>query len=334
MTESRMRSPVIDVHTHMLTNEWVVLLAQHGGPRYTLKSVAGGLRAIHLDGAPFMTPVPPMFDWELRIANMNKARVDIAITSLSCPNCYWGSAEVSLKAARVMNDDMAKAQRAWPERIRWFASLPWQHADLALQELRRSCDAGAVGVMVLANIGGKALTDSSFASIWKEIDRRALPVLVHPSAPPGTSELGLHEFQLTAPIGFTFDTSLAVARCIYDGFFDRYPNLKLIASHGGGALPYLIGRLDICWDNIPAARSKTAEPPRNYMRRIYVDSVVFRQDVLNMCVSVCGTDNVLYGSDYPHTIGDMAGCLSRVDALPDLTREKVKGGNAQRIFQL
>jgi aminocarboxymuconate-semialdehyde decarboxylase len=329
-----MRSPVIDVHTHMLTNEWVVLLEQHGGPRYTLKSVAGGLRAIHLDGAPFMTPVPPMFDWELRIANMNKARVDIAITSLSCPNCYWGSAEVSLKASRVMNDDMAKAQRAWPERIRWFASLPWQHADLALQELRRSCDAGAVGVMVLANIGGKALTDSSFASIWKEIDRRALPVLVHPSAPPGTSELGLHEFQLTAPIGFTFDTSLAVARCIYDGFFDRYPNLKLIASHGGGALPYLIGRLDICWDNIPAARSKTAEPPRNYMRRIYVDSVVFRQDVLNMCVSVCGTDNVLYGSDYPHTIGDMAGCLSRVDALPDLTREKVKGGNAQRIFQL
>jgi len=70
------------------------------------------------------------------------------------------------------------------------------------------------------------------------------------------------------------------------------------------------------------------------MRRIYVDTVVFRQDVLEMCVSVCGTDNVLYGSDYPHTIGDMAGCLSRVDALPDLTREKVRGWNAQRIFKL
>jgi aminocarboxymuconate-semialdehyde decarboxylase len=241
---------------------------------------------------------------------------------------------VSLKAARVMNDEMARAQTAWPERIRWFASLPWQHEKLALEELKRACDAGAVGVMVLANINGKALTDAAFASIWKEIDRRALPVLVHPTAPPGTAELGLHEFQLTAPIGFTFDTSLAVARCIYDGFFDRYPNLKLIASHGGGALPFLIGRLDICWDNIPAARAKTAEPPRNYMRRIYVDSVVFRQDVLDMCVSVCGTDNVLYGSDYPHTIGDMAGCLSRVDALSDLTREKVRGWNAQRIFRL
>jgi aminocarboxymuconate-semialdehyde decarboxylase len=241
---------------------------------------------------------------------------------------------VSLKAARIMNDDMAKAQKQWPDRIRWFASLPWQHEKLALEELARARGNGAVGVMVLANIDGRALTDERFANIWKEIDRRELPVLVHPSAPPGTKDLGLHEFQLTAPIGFTFDTSLAVARCIYDGFFDRYPNLKLIASHGGGALPYLVGRLDICWDNIPAARSKTVEPPRNYMRRIYVDTVVFRQDVLEMCVSVCGTDNVLYGSDYPHTIGDMAGCLSRVDALADLTREKVRGWNAQRIFKL
>jgi len=327
-------APVIDVHTHMLNKEWLGLLEQHGGPRYTLQEVKGGLKAIHMDGAPFMTPVPNMFDWEARIANMNKARVDIAITSLTCPNAFWGTPEISLKAARVMNDEMAKAQKTWPDRIRWFASIPWQHPALALEELSRSLNQGAVGIMVLANIAGKSLTDPQFEAIWKEIDKRGLPVLVHPSAPPGASELGLHEFQLTAPIGFTFDTSLAIARCIYDGFFDRFPNLKLIASHGGGALPYLVGRLDICWDNIPAASAKTLEPPRNYMRRIYVDTVVFRQDVVDMCVSVCGSDNVLYGSDYPHTIGDMAGCLSRVDALPDGTRNKVRGWNAQRIFKL
>lgn len=244
------RAPVVDVHTHMLTKAWLSLLEQHGG-RYTLKEVLGGLRAIHLDGSPFMTPVPNMFDWEARIANMNKARVDIAITSLSCPNAFWGSPEVSLKAAQVMNDDMARAQKTWPERIRWFASLPWQHEKLALEELARACNNGAVGVMVLANISGQHLTDPAFANIWKEIDRRGLPVLVHPSAPPGSQALGMHEFQLTAPIGFTFDTSLAVARCIYDGFFDRYPDLKLIASHGGGALPYLIGRLDTCWTIFP-----------------------------------------------------------------------------------
>ncbi len=327
-------APVIDVHTHMLSREWLALLESHGGPHYTLKEVRGGLRAIHLDGAPFMTPVPDMFDWEVRIANMDKARVDIAITSLTCPNVFWGSADVSLKAARLMNDDMARAQKSWPDRLRWFASLPWQHEKLALQELARACDAGAVGVMVLANIAGKALTDPAFARIWAEIDRRALPVLVHPSAPPGTAELGLHEFQLTAPIGFIFDTSLAVARCIYDGFLDRYPNLKLIAAHGGGALPYLVGRLDICWHNIPAASAKTQQPPSVYMRRIYVDSVVFQQSVLNLAVEVCGPDNLLYGSDYPHTIGDMVGCLARVDTLPGAVRNKARGGNAQRIFGL
>jgi aminocarboxymuconate-semialdehyde decarboxylase len=327
-----MSSPVIDVHTHMLTEAWVKLLEAHGKPRYSLETVKGGLRAIHLDGAPFMTPVAPMFDWQQRIANMDKSGVDIAITSLTCPNTYFGGAEVSLKAAQLMNDDMAAAQKTWPGRIRFFASLPWQHEKLALEELKRACDKGAVGVMVLANIGGLPLTHSSFGNIWKEIDNRALPVLVHPTAPPGVAEMGMHEFQLTAPIGFTFDTTLAIGRCIFDGFLDRYPRLKLIASHGGGALPYLIGRMDICWDNIPAARAKTAEPPREYMRRIYVDSVVFRQDVLEMCVSVCGADNVLYGSDYPHTIGDMAGCLSRVNALS--VKDKVRGKNAEKIFKL
>jgi aminocarboxymuconate-semialdehyde decarboxylase len=159
-------------------------------------------------------------------------------------------------------------------------------------------------------------------------------VLVHPTAPPGVGEMSMHEFQLTAPIGFTFDTSLAISRCILDGFFDRFPKLKLIASHGAGALPYLIGRLDICWDNIPATRAKTAERPSNYMRRVYADTVVFAQDALEMCVRVCGTDNVLYGSDYPHTIGDMAGCLARVDRLAGDVRDKVRGLNARRIFGL
>jgi aminocarboxymuconate-semialdehyde decarboxylase len=327
--------PVIDVHTHMLSREWLSELEAHGGPRYTLQEVRGGLRAIHLDGAPFMTPIPPMFDWDLRVKNMSKARVDVAVVSLTAPNVFWGGPEVSLEAARHMNDEFAAAQTAHPDRIRWFASLPWQHADLALEELKRARERGAVGVMVLANIAGKPLTDESFAPVWKAIDGEALPVLVHPTAPPGVREMGMHEFQLTAPIGFTFDTSLAIARCILDGFLDRYPNLKLIAAHGAGALPYLIGRLDICWDNIPATRAKTAERPSNYMRRVYADSVVFTQDALEMCIRVCGTDNVLYGSDYPHTIGDMAGCLARVDRLAGGdVREAVRGKNAERIFRL
>ena len=324
--------PVIDVHTHMLNREWLKLLERHGRPRYTLKAVTGGLRAIHLDGAPFMTPVPEMFDWELRIRNMDRVGIDVSVVSLTCPNVYWGGEQVSLAAAKTMNDEMARARKGWPDRIQWFCSLPWQHEKAALAELKRARKAGACGVMVLANIGGEPLTDPAFAKIWQAIDREALPVLVHPTAPPGAKQMAMAQFQLTASIGFTTDTTLAVARMIYDGFFDRHQKLKIIAAHGGGALPFLIGRLDQCFDHIPACRTKTAERPSLHARRIYADAVVFTDDALAMALRVFGSGNVLYGSDYPHTIGDPVGCLARVDRLPDGARERVRGANAERIF--
>ncbi len=326
--------PVVDVHTHMLSQEWLALLEKHGQPRYAVKPVAGGQRVIHADGAPFMTPVPNMFDWEARLQNMNKAKVDVAVVSLTCPNVYWGGEEVSVSTAKLLNDDFSRAQKTWPDRLRWFASLPWQYPKAAVPELKRAVAAGASGVMVIANISGQHLTDPLFEPIWQAIDAAGLPVLVHPGSPPGAGPLGLQEYSLTAPIGFTFDTTLAVSRMILAGFFDRFTRLKIIAAHGGGALPFLIGRLDTCWDNIPATRERTSERPSNYLRQVYADAVVFRQDALAMAVSTFGTDNVMYGSDYPHNIGDMKGCLARVDALPDGVRDKVRGLNAQRVFGL
>lgn len=327
-----MAGSVIDVHTHCLTEAWFQLLQQHGGPRYSVEQVRGGMRAIHLDGAPFMTPVPAMFDYELRLKTMNEHGVDVCIVSLTCPNCYWGGANVSLQAARIMNDDMAAARTTYSGRIEWFASLPWQYPELAQAELERAIGNGAIGVMVLANIDGKPLTDPAFEGVWRAIDAKGLPVLVHPTAPPGVAAMDMQRFQLTASIGFTFDTSLAVSRMIYDGFFDRYGKLRIIASHGGGALPYLISRMDQCFDNIPACREKISVRPSEYMHRICADAVVFSPGVLDLCVSAFGADNVLYGSDYPHTIGDMPGCLARVNALPDAVRDNVRGRNARRVF--
>jgi aminocarboxymuconate-semialdehyde decarboxylase len=325
---------VVDVHTHMLNDAYLALLKRHGGG-YKLKKVIGGQSGVFKDGAPFMTLMPGMFDYELRIRAMDAARVDIAIVTLTSPNVYWGSSKVSLQAAQVMNDDMAAQQKKFPDRIRFMCSLPWQHARHAVAELKRAVDElGAVGVMVLANIDGASLTDKKFAPVWKEIDRRSLPVLVHPSAPPGTGELDVMRYNLIASVGFMFDTSLAVARMIFDGFFDRYPNLKLIAAHGGGTLPYIAGRLDICFDNMPACRERISAKPSSYLKRIYYDSVVFQQESLELALKVGGSENVLYGSDYPHNIGDMKGCLARVDALAPAQRDAVRGGNAMRIFKL
>jgi aminocarboxymuconate-semialdehyde decarboxylase len=325
---------VIDVHTHMLNEEYIRLLRKHGG-KYSVKKVRGGQTGIHRDGAPFMTLMPGMFDYEARIKAMDAAGVDVAIVTLTSPNVYFGPARVSLEAARIVNDDMAAQQRRHPGRLRFMASLPWQHPKAALAELKRACDElGAVGVMVLANVDGLSLTDKRFSPTWREIDRRGLPVLLHPTAPPGTRQLDVAKYNLIASVGFMFDTSLAVSRMIFDGFFDRYPKLKLIASHGGGTLPYIAGRLDICFENMPACRERISARPSTYLKRIYYDSVVFQQESLELAIKVGGGDKVLYGSDYPHNIGDMKGCLARVDALSAAQRDAIRGGNAMRIFRL
>ncbi len=102
---------VIDVHTHMLTLDWIELLKQHGGV-YDVKPTKAGQNSIWKDGAPFMTLMPGMWDYDLRIKAMDKAKVDVAIVSLTCPNCFFGDRATSLKAAQIVNDSMAEQQRA------------------------------------------------------------------------------------------------------------------------------------------------------------------------------------------------------------------------------
>ena len=325
---------VIDVHTHMLTREYLEFLDEHGGPKYECKPTKAGQESIWMHGAPFMTLMPEMWDYEARIRDMDKAGVDLAVVSLTCPNAYFGDRDVSVTAATMVNESMREQQEANPARIAWFTSLPWQYADAAVAELERTIAAGAIGVMVIANIDGLNLTHPDFAPVWQAVDDRALPVLVHPTAPPGTPDMSLDEYGLVPPIGFMIDTTLAVSRMILDGFFDRYPNLKIIASHGGGTLPYLAGRLDRCHEMIPACSDVIKEKPSTYLEKIYYDSVVYSAGALELCIDVAGSDNVLYGSDYPHNIGDMVGCLSRVNALKPKVAMKVRDGNAKRIFNI
>ena len=323
-------TPVIDVHTHMLNDQWLQTILAHGG-RYSMVE-KHGLRIFQLDGAPFMTLMEPMFDYAMRIEDMDQAGVDMAVVSLTCPSVYWGGEEVSHSTARMMNDDMAQQQKDYPDRIRWFATLPWQYPERALEEFARAEKLGAAGVFVAANVDGMSLTDVSLAPVWAAIDEKKMPVLVHPTLPPGVGEMDMQRFNLVPSVGFMFDTTMAVARMIYSGFFDQYQKLKIIACHAGGALPYLIGRLDFCHQNMPACREIINDPPSAYIDRIYFDSVTFTQEALELCVNVCGTDNILFGSDYPHNIGDMKGCLERVNALPADQKAAARGKNAIRIF--
>jgi aminocarboxymuconate-semialdehyde decarboxylase len=324
----------VDVHTHMLDRQWLKMLKEKGGPRYTVEPLTDEVEGIYKHGAHFMTPMPGHFDYDLRVRDMDEAGVDLAIVSLTCPNVFWGDQGISCEAARVVNDAMVQGQKSHPERIRWLLSLPWEYPAEAVKELHRAHDNGAVGVMVLANVAGRHLTEDAFQPIWKAIDDKGLAVLVHPADPPGADEMLLSEHSLTATVGFMFDTTLAITRMVFSGFLDRYPNLKIIAAHAGGTVPYLAGRMDRAWEMTPGTRNAIEEPPSSYLKRIYYDAVCYRSEALALCIQVGGIDKVMYGSDYPHDIGDMKGCRGRVDALPEAERVAVAYGNAERIFQL
>lgn len=322
----------IDVHSHMLCEEWLALFKAHSGPRFSIRQVTGGKDVIHADGVAFMTPTPGMFDYAARFKAMDEAGVGMAVLSLTGPNVYWGGAEVSARAARVINDSYAEACRAWPERLRWLASLPLQHPELALAELERAVNAGALGVMALANIGGAAWTDPLFAPVWKEIDRRGLPVFMHPTVPCGADLMGMADYQLSASIGFPFDSTMAVSRMIFDGFFDRYPRMKLVVAHGGGALPFLAARLDRCWEVIPACRVHLDRKPSEVLRQIYADTALYSREALRDTIETFGGEHVMYGTDFPHTNADMGPSLARINELPPELRDNVRGRNAKRVF--
>lgn len=324
------RVPVVDIHTHMYTRRWLAALKASGDPDTVV--VPGTPESIAYRGVNYAVLAANMFDWSERIAQMDRAGVDIAVISLTAPNVYWGSARQSVEAARIANDEYAEAQARWPGRIRWFASLPWDDADQAIAELHRAMRAGAVGVCMLTNIKGQALIDEKFAPVWAEIDRIDAPVFIHPTT-PFVDGFGLGEYGLANTVGFTTDTTTCFAKFLLSGFFARYPRVRPIACHGGGSLPFLMGRFDRMWE-ISNSRRDISQPPSTYLRRIYFDSIVYDQRTLEYLVATVGADRVLYGSDYPFRLGDMAGVLGRVDALAPAARDAVRGLNAIRELRL
>ena len=322
---------IIDIHTHAYTRRWLEILKEQGGD-YHLKTRPDGHEEIFRGDTPVAFPQPGHFDYDLRIKQMDESGIDISVVSLTCPNVYWGTEEVSCLAARESNDTMAEAQATYPDRIRWFTSLPWQYPEKAVEELERSCANGAAGVMVLANIDGMSLNDEFFAPVWQAIDAKSLPVLLHPTDPPGAKVMDMGEFDLSWSVGFMFDTTLAITRMIFDGFFDKYPKLKMIASHGGAALPYLVGRFEKGDEVELPQRRKMQQKPTDYLRSIYYDSITYDPRALNYLISIVGIDQVMLGTDWPHQVFDIEGAIKNTAALTESDCNAIRHLNAKRVF--
>jgi aminocarboxymuconate-semialdehyde decarboxylase len=137
-------------------------------------------------------------------------------------------------------------------------------------------------------------------------------------------------------IGFGVDTSLAVLRLVFSGTMKRLPKLKLVASHVGGVFPFLRGRIETCYNAYPECKVNIEEPPSTYLRKVWMDSIIYDNDVLASALAFSGAEKMMLGTDHPHQIGDIEKAVQRIRDLdiPDADKELILGGNAEKLLKL
>ena len=250
-------------------------------------------------------PVPPgMFDLGARLADMD--RLGVAAQALSVPPTHFAyrlDPDAAAAALRLHNDALVATARESPDRFVVLGALPMQDPDLALSELARLCVLPeVVGIEIGTNIAGTSLDDPAIGPVWAALERSGLAVVLHPDDVAGADRMRSHF--LHNLVGNPMDTTLAAGSLMFGGVLDRHPDLRVCLLHGGGFLPYQIGRFTHGWLVRPEPRQKTAVSPRDALRRFHFDSLTHDAAALKYLVELVGADRVCLGSDYPFDMAD------------------------------
>jgi aminocarboxymuconate-semialdehyde decarboxylase len=322
-----------DLHTHHYTPAFFAAVRDSGGD-YAFAKDPTGRDIITLRGARFFGVTPAMTDLDARLAAMDAAGIDVAVLSLSTPNVFFLDAAGQPALARRMNDAYAEAAAAHPDRIKCFASIPMDDPDAACAELHRALgELRMNGVILLSNLGGRPLTEPAYRPFFVEADRMGLCVFLHPMIPAAGQE-ALREYVLGPIVAFPFDTTLAVARMCYAGMFREFPNIRWIVAHAGGAVPWLMERLDNGYRDFAENRAHIDELPSTYLKRLYYDTVTFNPHNLTMLRDMFGADHMVMGSDFPHLLGAIDRAVPSIRAMnvPAAEQELILGGTALAIL--
>ncbi len=322
-----------DLHTHHYVDAYFEAIRESGGD-YSFAQAPNGQPIITLRGARFFGVQPAMTDMSLRLEAMDRYGVDVAVLSLSTPNLFFLPGERQPALARQMNDAYAEAARKYPDRIKAFASIPMDAPDEALRELHRAIDELEMnGVVLLSNLGGNRLTDPRYRPFFEEADRMGLCIFIHPMLPGGPQD-NWSDHVLGPIVAFTFDTSLAVARMAYEGMFKDFPNIKWLIAHAGGAIPWLMERIDNGYRDMTENQTKIDVLPSVYLKQLYYDTVTFSPHTLSMLRNLVGADHMAMGSDFPHLLGRIDRAVPSIEELsiPEVEKRRILGGTALAIL--
>lgn len=310
----------LDLHTHFYTEKFFQAVRDLPS-EFSFGTSSTGQTIITYRGARFFGVTPAMTDVSKRIEDMDRVGIDVEVVSLSTPNVFFTDAKHQPDVAVMINDSYAELITRHPKRFKGFASIPMDAPDAALKELHRAINSLKLnGVILLSNIGGKPLTSPEYRPFFAEANRMNLCIFLHPMLPANSD--AFREYVLGPIIGFPFDTSLAVARMCYDGMFEAFPNIRWIIGHLGGAVPYLMERMDNGFRDFADCRVKIDKLPSVYLKRLYYDTVSFSPHTLKMVRDMVGADHMVMGSDYPHLLGSIDRAVTSIEALEINASEK------------
>ncbi len=272
---------------------------------------------------------------EQRLRDMDKMGMDVqAISSSPFHFKYWLPADRAITASRLINQHLAGIVQAHPDRFVALAHVPLQAPEAAAEELERCVtQLGFRGAEIGTNVVGAEVSRGRDA-FWRKAQALDVVVFMHPNGFTQGDRLGDHYF--TNVIGNPLDTTIAVGHLVFDGVLERFPKLKLVAAHGGGYVAHYPARMDHVWSARVDARTVLKKTPRQSLKKLYFDTIVFDRDQLRHLVNLWGADHILVGTDYPYDMGmyDPRGFVDGCASLSAADRARIKGLNAARLLKL
>lgn len=279
----------IDVHSHIYPDGYLKELAKFG-----VESTVG----IPLSQVKWESP-------EARITEQDQNGIDMEVLGVSTPNVYFEDKELSRALAQIANDEVSEICKKYPYRFGSLASIPLVDIKYALDELNRAVDKLRMdGVILGTNINRKPLESTEFLPLFEEINRKKIPVFLHPM-PPRESEFP-KDYHMPATIGFVFETTLTVTTMVLSGLFEKYPDIQMVLPHLGGTIPFLHARIDLVFKTREAARKgirETGKLPSDYLKKLYYDTTTSYGAALQCTHQFVGADHMVFGTDNPFSRG-------------------------------
>jgi aminocarboxymuconate-semialdehyde decarboxylase len=325
---------VIDVHAHVAlpevyqqTSRWSVFARSTDDPK--LNDDARSKARKRSDSV-----IARMADVDERIKAMDAMGVDIQVLSASLVHqcTYEAEPQAALALDRASNDRIAAMVAAHPPRLKGLCSVPLQSPSLAVQELTRCMTGpGFSGVTISTRVRDLEIGDKSLRPFWEKAEQFGAVVFIHPA---GNSDPRFTPHFLWNSIGQNFEEAMAIASLMYEGILDAYPRLKICISHGGGYMPFYMGRIVRNYHEKPSTRVNMTKPPDEYLRMLFYDTCVYDADTLERLVAIVGSDRVVMGSDYPVGEARPVEFISGHPRLSDADKKKLISLNAATLFNI